>query len=153
MHPWSGHPKSFIPRKPSSGPRPVDDDDFDSTEDDASEEAVPRIESYKPGELRADGIAYHHDVVVLPRGIRGGWKRIEPGIIAPEDLRSILTERPEIAIFGTGPGEGNGCVVHEDAIAMLEQMMAEVIVLPTAQAVERYNELSPRRRTCAAILV
>jgi hypothetical protein len=108
---------------------------------------MPVIASYGFGRVTIDGREETRDVIVLPeRVVRGWWRREGHGLVL-EDLDEVLDELPERLLLGTGaygqlrPDPG--------ALEALRSRGVEVEVLPTAEAVERYGRLDPRRTAAA----
>jgi hypothetical protein len=108
---------------------------------------MSRIEDYDFGRVSVDGQEETKDVIVLPGRVVRNWWRKQGHQLVLEDLEQVLTELPERLVLGTGaygrlePDPG--------AIAELRSRGVEVEVLPTAEAVARYNELEPRNTAAA----
>jgi hypothetical protein len=108
---------------------------------------MPEIKSYDFGRVTIDGRQETRDVIVLPgRVVRGWWRKEGHGLVL-EDLDEVLDELPERLLVGTGaygqlqPDPG--------ALEALRARGVDVEVLPTAEAVERYGQLDPRRTAAA----
>jgi hypothetical protein len=108
---------------------------------------MPEIEDYRFGRVTIDGHEETRDVIVLPeRVVRGWWGKEGHGLVL-EDLDDVLDELPERLLVGTGaygqmrPDPG--------ALEKLRARGVEVEVLPTAEAVERYGRLDPRKTAAA----
>lgn len=109
---------------------------------------MPEITCYDFGEVTIDGRLEQRDVIVLPdRVVRDWWRRDGHGLVL-EDLEDILDDLPERLVVGTG-AYGR---LRPDAATFkaLRARGVAVEVLPTAEAVDRYSELDPRRS--AAVL-
>ncbi len=104
------------------------------------------------GRIVIDGKTYDHDVVVYPSGRvekRKKWlsknKHGTSHRFDPEELREYLKEDFDVLLIGTG------------AYGMLSLLPGgrklvkgkEVIELPTGKAIEKFSELSGRRRVLA----
>ena len=78
--------------------------------------------------------------------MRGWWRREGHGLVL-EDLEEVLDELPERLLVGTGafgqmrPDPG--------MLEALRNRGVDVEVLPTADAVERYAQLDPRKTAAA----
>lgn len=107
-----------------------------------------RLSGYRFGRIDVDGVPYHHDVAVLPSGVREWWRR-EGHRVYPEDLGDALAEHPEIVVIGTGLS--GLLAVTEEAERALTQAGVELHVARTKEAVDAYNELCQRRRACALL--
>ena len=108
---------------------------------------MARIEHYDFGHLTVDGQKETRDVILLPgRVVREWWRRNGHELVL-DDLEQVLDELPERLIVGTGaygrmkPDPG--------ALDQLEQRGIQVEVLPTGEAVKRYNALDPGRAAAA----
>jgi hypothetical protein len=107
---------------------------------------MPEIEDYRFGRVTIDGHEETRDVIVLPeRVVRGWWGKEGHGLVL-EDLADVL-ELPERLLVGTGAyGQ-----LRPDPAALeaLRSRGVDVEVLPTAEAVERYGRLDPRKTAAA----
>jgi hypothetical protein len=108
---------------------------------------MPEIEGFRFGRVTIDGSVETRDVIVLPERVVRGWWRREGHGLALEDLDEVLDELPERLLVGTGaygqlrPDPGT--------LETLRELGVEVEVLPTAEAVERYARLDPRKTAAA----
>jgi hypothetical protein len=108
---------------------------------------MPEIEGYGFGRVIVDGREETRDVIVLPERIVRGWWRKEGHGLVLEDLEEVLDELPERLLVGTGaygqlrPDPG--------ALRTLQARGIQVEVLPTADAVQRYTQLDPRKTAAA----
>jgi hypothetical protein len=108
---------------------------------------MPEIEGYRFGRVTIDGREETRDVIVLPgRLVRDWWRKEGHGLVL-EDLDEVLDELPERLLVGTGaygqmrPDPG--------ALEALRVRGVDVEILPTAEAVERYTQLDPRKTAAA----
>jgi hypothetical protein len=113
----------------------------------ATIETMPEMGGYGFGRVTIDGREETRDVIVLPdRVVRGWWRKEGHGLVL-EDLDDVLDALPERLLVGTGaygrmrPDPG--------ALEELRVRGIEVEVLPTAEAVERYGEVDPRKTAAA----
>jgi len=107
-----------------------------------------RLSGYHFGRIEADGVLYHHDLVVLPTEVRE-WRRREGHRVHPEDLEPALAEAPLVLIVGAG---FSGLLqVTAEAVRLLQENGIELIAVKTGEAVEAYNDLSHAKRTCALL--
>ena len=108
---------------------------------------MSEIDGYGFGRVTIDGREETRDVIVLPdRVVRGWWRKEGHGLVLA-DLAEVLDELPERLLVGTG---AHGQLRPDPAT--LETLLArgvEVEVLPTADAVERYAKLDPRKTAAA----
>jgi hypothetical protein len=107
---------------------------------------MPKIEGYGFGCVTIDGPEETRDVIVLPqRVVRGRWRREGHGLVL-EDHNEVLDELPDRLLVGGAYGQ-----MRPD-LGTLETLRArgiDVEVLPTAEAVQRYAELDPRKTAAA----
>lgn len=113
----------------------------------ATIETMPEIKGYGFGRVTIDGREETRDVIVLPeRTVRGWWRKEGHGLVL-EDLDEVIDELPERLLVGAGaygrmrPDPG--------ALETLRARGIEVEVLPTADAVQRYTQLDPRKTSAA----
>ena len=108
---------------------------------------VGRIEHYDFGRITVDGQEETRDLIVLPRRVVRNWWRQDGHRLVLDDLRDVLDELPKQLVVGTG---AYGRMKPDaDALDRLRARGIEVEVLPTAEAVERYAQLDPRRTAAA----
>jgi hypothetical protein len=97
------------------------------------------IDRYRFGTLVVDGREIHADVLLTPGRVRKHWRRREGHVLRLEDLGVLLDAHPERLVAGTG------AYGRMRPAAGLERELAArgvtIEVLPTADAVERINEL------------
>jgi hypothetical protein len=106
------------------------------------------IDSYKFGEMVIDGKAYHADLVIYPDRIDASWWRKTGHAVWLDDLQDILLAQPKYLVVGTGsPGLME---VLPETQEYLAEHGIELIVEPTAQAYQTYNELCTSKRVIGA---
>jgi hypothetical protein len=108
---------------------------------------MSRLERYDFGHVTVDGQEETKDVIVLPGRVVRNWWRKEGHELVLEDLLEVLEELPERLIVGTG---AYGRMKPDPRT--LEQLAArgvDVEAMPTAEAVERYNQLDSARAAAA----
>jgi len=108
-----------------------------------------RLSNYRFGSVNVNGVPYTEDIQVLPDGAVKGWWRKEGHRVHPEDLEDALATNPELVIIGTG--YGGRMEITTEAKVLLTERGIELLALKTAEAVEAYNELAPKRRACALL--
>lgn len=108
---------------------------------------MTRIESYGFGHVVVDGKEQTRDVIVLPERVEENWRRLNGHELVLEDLDHVLDELPERLILGTG---AYGRLRPDpQALDELRARGVDVEVLPTGDAVRRYEELNPARTAAA----
>lgn len=98
-----------------------------------------KLTDYSFGSLTAGGVRYTSDLKVVEREVVPNWWRKEGHRLFPEDIADVLAAKPEVLVVGTG-SPGNMRVPPETVEAIRGSGIKEV-VLPTSQAVKRFNEL------------
>jgi hypothetical protein len=86
-------------------------------------------------------------VIVLPRRVVRDWRRRDGNSLVLDDLRECLDELPLRLVVGTG-AQGR-LEPDPNALQALEERGIDVEVLPTEQAVRRYEELNPAEAAAA----
>ncbi len=107
------------------------------------------IESYTFGRMVVDGESYSEDLIILPDGtILHPWHRVTGHSLSAVDLEAVLEVQPETLVVGTGASG----MLHPDASlgALLASHGIRVTLLPTDQAVDRYNALLQSGQSPAA---
>lgn len=109
----------------------------------------PRIQEYRFGRIVVDGHAYTTDVIVHAQGVEPNWWRVQGHLLSPEDAEPILSREPEILIVGTG---ASGMMeVPEETRDLICLQGIQLVVERTEMACQIYNQLSPSKRTVAAL--
>lgn len=109
-----------------------------------------RIDNYSFGNIKIDGIEYRSDVIIYPDRVDDKWWRLEGHLLKPDDLKEVWTCKPEILIVGQGlPGLMK---VAPSLIEHCKDNKIDLIALPTADAVSRFNELASKKPLVIAAL-
>ena len=99
---------------------------------------VVRVESYEFGSIRIDGKTYHEDLIILPDRVIESWRRIRGHELRLDDLKEVLEADIDCLIIGTGY---YGMVkVLDEVVEYFEKKGVEVVIKPTREACEAYNE-------------
>lgn len=109
------------------------------------------IEHYEFGRITIDGQTYTDDVIITPDGVDDSWWREKGHELCCADLEPVWKARPDILLIGTG---ARGVMkVLPEAHKEMDRKCAQVHVLQTDVAVERYNQLARKesRRVVAAL--
>jgi len=107
------------------------------------------IDSYRFGEVVINGQKYSSDVIIFPDRVQSEWWRDESHELTLKDISGIISEKPEILLVGTG-ASGMMRVMHE-VEQEAEARDIQLIVQPTGEACEIYNQLAPTQRVVAAL--
>jgi len=107
------------------------------------------IEHYFFGKFVIDGKTYESNVRLV--GGRAEPARYLPGHeLLLSDITPLIDAKPDYLIIGTG---ASGVIeVSERIRRVVAEKGIELIVLPTAQACRRYNELLKQNKRIAAFL-
>ena len=108
---------------------------------------MARINSYDFGSITIDGVAYLHDVYILPPS--GVEHREGVHSFTLEQAERVLVTNPEVLIIGTG-NFGLAELSH-DAMELLEKSGVELIVDRTQDIVPTFNQLALTKRVAAII--
>ncbi len=111
---------------------------------------APRIEEYEFGRVKIDGVTYRRDLIVCADGVREDWRRLAGHGLAPEDLALVLDEvGPTIVIIGSG--SSGALTVSESTRSWIANRKVELIVLPTKNACEQYNQMASAGKVVAGL--
>ncbi len=110
-----------------------------------------RIDRFRFGNVRIDGVAYSEDLIIVGGVVRSPWRRTAGShIFSPVDLSNVIEAAPDVVCLGTG---AVGMVtVEEETIAAFEKIGTEVVVDRTGRAIEAFNRFSAEGRNVAAAL-
>jgi hypothetical protein len=111
---------------------------------------MPKLEGYRFGRILVDGHEETRDLIVLPDRVVSNWWRKDGHSLVLEDLAEVLGDLPGHLIVGTGASEQMRPT--PSAIQALKERGIEVEVLPTPDAVRRYQESDPAATAVAAHL-
>jgi hypothetical protein len=108
------------------------------------------IESYSFGQITIDGNEYTTDVIIYPDHVDDRWWRAQGHRCCLADLPDVWRHRPAVLVIGTGdPGLMR---VDDDLKEYCASNKIELAVLPTAQAVDTFNQRLASRATVIAAL-
>jgi hypothetical protein len=97
------------------------------------------IESYDFGRIVVDGKEYTNDLIIFPDRVEAGWWRKAGHQLHIEDIEEVVEKGPDVLVVGTGYS-GLMSVVAETK-RYIEERGIELIIQPTKQACETYNDL------------
>lgn len=107
------------------------------------------IEDYTFGRIVVDGREERRDLIITSAGIHSNWWRTQGHSLSLEDLGPVLEARPEVLVVGTG---ADGNMRPEPGLEKgLAARGIETEILPTFEAVQRFNELLGVRNVAAAL--
>jgi len=109
---------------------------------------MKEIESYSFGKMVYAGRTYTSDLIIYPLRVDNSWWRQKGHLLQMEDLKEILTEKPDILIVGTGsPGVMK---VPNTLKNELENNGIELHVHRTGKAVQIFNTLVKEQKKVIA---
>ena len=108
------------------------------------------IEDYRFGLIKINGQEFEKDVFIDLDEKVNSWWREESHLFQKKDVESFLDKKPEVVIFGTGKqGIAKPSKELED---FLGDLSIEMIVEPTDQAIENYNQAKKQDKKVVAFL-
>jgi hypothetical protein len=107
------------------------------------------INSYDFGRIVIDGKAFTTDVIIFPDRVEDEWWRKDGHILHVADIESVVEEKPEVLIVGTG--KYGIMKVLSQTREYIESKGIELIVEPTEKACEIYNKISQAKKVVAAL--
>ncbi|MCL4459159.1 MAG: MTH938/NDUFAF3 family protein [Chloroflexi bacterium] len=107
------------------------------------------IESYEFGRITIAGRQYTSDIIVFPKRVQANWWRKEGHVLHVEDLETVLREKPDVLIVGTG--RFGLLMVPPETAAYVEAQGIRLIVELTSTACNIYNELHSSGKVIAAL--
>lgn len=95
-----------------------------------------------------DGKTYKSDLIIFPDGrVEDSWWRRSGHRLSADDIAGLVESAPKVIVVGTG---ANGMLKPAPGLAdMLFEEGIELIPLRNQNAVERFNELSSKKRVGA----
>ncbi|MCK4522116.1 MAG: hypothetical protein KAU20_06065 [Nanoarchaeota archaeon] len=106
------------------------------------------IDSYSFGNIVINGKS-HDDIKIIGEKIIT-WRYIEHHTVTLQDVIEIFEDKPEYVVIGTG---SSGFVhVKQEVIDTAEEKGIKLLIEPTKQACNKYNELKNQRKKADAIL-
>ena len=106
------------------------------------------VDSYSFGRMVISGNIYTSDLIILPDRINSSWWRKTGHHLCLEDLEEILDQNFDVLIIGTGY---LGLMkIDEEVIQHARSVGFELIIENTEQAVDKFNTISPQKKTIAA---
>ena len=107
------------------------------------------VDSYQFGLIVVNGKKYTSDIIIFPERVRGSWWRKSGHQLCLGDIAEVMTENPEVLIVGTG---ASGLVrVLPEVQEELEAQGIKLIVEPTSEACNIYNQLCHSQRVIATL--
>ncbi len=106
------------------------------------------------GWIIVDGKKHWHDVVTFPSGEvkrrKGGFLMFGSHSFKRKEFEELCKDEMDLLIVGTGT---NGvATISNEAQYFLEKLKVETIVLPSLEAVKKFNELASHGKKVGAII-
>jgi len=106
------------------------------------------IDSYHFGQIIINGKSYSSDVVIFPDRVRDDWWRKTGHELCLDDIAGVITENLEVLVVGTG---ASGLMKVLPEVEQVTQARGiKLIVEPTDEACNTYNQLSHSQKVIAA---
>ncbi len=98
------------------------------------------ITSYTFGKMTIETRSFSSDLIIFPNGsIRDNWYRRSGHLLEMADLRTLVDEKPDLIITGTG---AYGRMALEPALeSELEILGIKIQAMATPEAVALYNKM------------
>ena len=100
---------------------------------------IPKISSYRFGEIIIEGKKHNKDVIIFPDRINTTWWRETGHSLSTHDLNEVIQSQPEILIVGTG--SFGRMKVPQKTKKFLEAQGIKVVIRKTKEAIQVYNQL------------
>jgi hypothetical protein len=108
------------------------------------------IDQYRFGHIDIKGHGYNFEVIIFPDRVQQRWWRKEGHRLAREDLETVLAEKPELLVVGTG--YYGRMQVPEETLDALRGADIDVRVGKTGSAIEEFNRLQRESARIVAAL-
>jgi len=97
------------------------------------------VDDCRFGRIVIDSTAYTRDVKIVRGRVKPDWRRRRGHVVERDDIADILAASPGTVILGMGyPGRMRAAGGLKE---LLRRKGIELIEVPTAEAVERFNEM------------
>ena len=115
---------------------------------------MARIDSFSFGSIVVDGKKYRRDLIFGPDGTvtvrKGGFWMFGDHTFKKEEIEALAREGAQQVIVGIGTDSKAN--VSDEVRGDARQMNVEISVLPSHQAVERWNQGAGEGKKVAAII-
>lgn len=106
------------------------------------------IEKYTTGShMTVNGKRYHQDLKIIRGEVKENWWRGEGHRLDTNDIKDILSARPEVIVIGTGYA-GN-MRIPASVQQTIEGHHIKVIAATTADAIKAFNQLEAEGKDVA----
>ena len=97
------------------------------------------IDHYKFGQIAVDGRDFQSDLIIFPERVQENWRRKEGHRLDRDDLQTVLADKPDMLVIGTG--YFGRMQVPQETLAALSQAGIPVRLAKTGDAVSEFNRL------------
>ena len=115
---------------------------------------MAKIESFSFGSIVVDGKKYRKDLIFLPDGTvkrrPGGFWMFGDHNIKKEEIEELQKAGAESAIVGIGTS--SKAIVFDEAKSYSQEANLELSILPSQDAVEKWNQLLGQGKKVAALI-
>jgi len=115
---------------------------------------MAKIDSFSFGSIVVDGKKYRKDLIFLPDGTvkqrKGGHWMFGDHNIKREEIEELFRAGAEVAIVGVGTS--SKASVSDEAKKYTQEANLDLSVLPSRDAVEKWNQLLDQGKKVAALI-
>ena len=115
---------------------------------------MAKIDSFSFGSIVVDGKKYRKDLIFLPDGTvkkrHGGFWMFGDHDIKKEEIEELHKAGAELTIVGIGTSS-KACV-SDEAKSYTQEANLELSILPSRDAVEKWNQLLSQGKKVAALI-
>jgi len=108
------------------------------------------IDHYTFGQIAVDGRDFQSDLIIFPERVQENWRRKEGHRLGRDDLQTILADKPDLLVIGTG--YYGRMKVPQETLAALSQTGIPVRLAKTGDAVSEFNRLQQEYARIVAAL-
>lgn len=108
------------------------------------------IDHYTFGQIEVDGRDFHSDLIIFPDRVQENWRRLAGHRLDRDDLQTVLTDKPDMLVIGTG--YYGRMKVPAETLAVLSQAGIPVRLAMTGDAVSEFNRLQQKYARIVAAL-
>jgi hypothetical protein len=106
-----------------------------------------KVDSTSFGKIVIDKKEYRHDVIIDWNGKIRETKTKIRHLFSKDEFEELSKENPEIIIVGNG--QYSTMEIDEEVKKIAKERKIELIVLPTPEAIKKFNELVESKKVCA----
>jgi hypothetical protein len=115
---------------------------------------MARIEGFKFGSIVISGQKYGRDVLMFSDGTvkqrKGGFWKFGSHVIKKVEIEELMKGGPEVIVVGKGTS--SKAKLAPDAELPAKEAKAELVMLSSVEAVERFNRLTDEGKRVSALI-